>query len=102
MKTLSNKQFEIMQIIWGEGTSLTFSMICDKTEMSGKKIRKTLDRLQRKGFLGIHYRTEFFGMSQYYYPIIKADAYLRYYMERLQELTGKKDNTVESGGMTHE
>ena len=73
------------------------AMICDKTEMSGKKIRKTLDRLQRKGFLGIHYRTEFFGMSQYYYPIIKADAYLRYFMERLQELTGKKIILVESG-----
>ena len=86
MKTLSNKQFEIMQIIWGEGTSLTFSMIC----------------VQRKGFLGIHYRTEFFGMSQYYYPIIKADAYLRYCMERLQELTGKKIILVEPGGMTHE
>ena len=102
MKTLSNKQFEIMQIIWGAGTSLTTTQICRGTELSEKKVRKTLDKLQRKGFLGIHYRTEFFGMSQYYYPIIKADAYLRYYMERLQELTGKKDNTVESGGMTHE
>ena len=73
MKTLSNKQFEIMQIIWGEGTLLTFSMICDKTEMSGKKIRKTLDRLQRKGFLGINSKTEFFVMSQYYKPSFKAD-----------------------------
>ena len=90
MKTLSNKQFEIMQIIWGAGTSLTTTQICRGTELSEKKVRKTLDKLQRKGFLGIHYRTEFFGMSQYYYPIIKADAYLRYCMERLQELTGKK------------
>ena len=102
MKTLSNKQFEIMQIIWGAGTSLATTQICRGTELSEKKVRKTLDKLQRKGFLGIHYRTEFFGMSQYYYPIIKADAYLRYCMERLQELTGKKIILVESGGMTHE
>lgn len=96
MKTLSNKQFEIMQIIWEAGTSLTTAQICGRTELTEKKVRKTLDKLQRKGFLGIHYRTEFFGMSQYYYPIIKADAYLRYCMERLQELTGKSKSGIGS------
>lgn len=96
MKTLSNKQLEIMQIIWEAGTSLTTAQICRGTELSEKKVRKTLDRLQRKGYVGITYLTYFCGMSQVYYPIIKEDDYLRYCMERLQELTGKSKSGIGS------
>ena len=102
MKILSEKQLEVMQVIWNANGPLTTSQIRDGTGIRETKVRKILDKLQSTGYVGSFYRTDFCGMSQYYYPIIKADAYLRYYMERLQELTEKKIILVEPGGMTHE
>lgn len=87
MKILSEKQLEVMQVIWNANGPLTTSQIRDGTGIRETKVRKILDKLQSAGYVGSFYRTDFCGMSRIYYQIVKKSDYLRYCLQQLAKMT---------------
>lgn len=94
MKKLSDSEFEVMKIIWGESGYVTSGVIMEKTKKNkGWKmstINTMLSRLVNKGFI-TSIKT---GKEREYIAIIKEDDYLS--METKEFLKKFHNNSLNS------